>query len=198
MFWKVLAGAATGVAVVVALPVAGPIGAITAIGAAVAGTVGAAGGAVADALDDSEEDAEKRGEQWQAAKDAEVMRRVMAHLEAIQKDAQNFHDTLVAMFAVGLACANCDGEIHDDEREELEEFVAGVSAANLPSSVKSDIRRLWNSPPNIKTAFELAKRSKVDPSRLDDIIDVVMRADGREHPGETAFRHAWQRLSEAA
>ena len=202
MFWKVLAGAATGVAVVVALPVAGPIGAITAVGAAVAGTVGAAGGAVADALDDSEEDAEKRGEQRgeerQKAKYAEAMARLKAILEAHRDDAKNFHDTLVAMFAVGLACASCDGEIHDDEREELEEFVAGVSAANLPSSVKSDIRRLWNSPPNIKTAYELAKRSKVDPSRFDDIIDVVMRADGREHPGETAFRHAWQRLSEAA
>ena len=195
--WKVLAGAATGVAVVVALPVAGAVGAVTAVGAAVGAAAGAAGGAVADALDDTEEQAEKRGEEREKARNAEKLARVQSYLERVKEEFANFGDQLVAMFAVGIACANCDGEIHPHERRDIEDVIAGVSHSDLPSPIKEKINNLCDAPPNAKTAFELAKNAEVNPSVLDDIIDVVMVADGRVHPNERDFRDAWTKLRSA-
>ncbi len=196
-FWTVLAGAATGIAAVVALPIAGPIGAITAVGAAVAGTAGAAGGAVIDALDESEEQAEKRGEERAAAKYAVKLEKILHTLEEMKVAKNGWHhfgNQLVAITAVGIACANCDGEIHPDERTGINEFVAGVNHSKLPDDVKEKVDRLWQSPPNLKTAFELAKKNKVDFSLLDDVIDVVMYADGRVHAKEQAFMNAWHKM----
>ena len=195
--WKVLAGAATGVAVVVALPVAGAVGAVTLTGAAVGAAAGAALGAAADALDDSEEQAEKRGEERERARNAEKLARVQSYLECAKKEFANFGDRLVAMFAVGIACANCDGEIHPNEKRDIEEFIAGVSQSDLPSHIKTRIRKLWSEPPNVKTAFELAKQADVRFFVLDDIVDLVMVADGRVHPKEQAFRKAWATLKAA-
>ncbi len=195
--WKVLVGAATGVAAVAALPVLGPIGAVTAVGAAVGAAVGGAGGAIADALDDNEEQAEKRGEERERARNAEKLAGVQSYLDGVRVEVANFGDQLVAMFAVAIACANCDGEVHPQERDEIEEFIAGVSHSSLPSPVKRRITALWDARPNAKTAFELAKRAEVDFAVLDDIIDVVMEADGRVHPKERAFRNAWTTLKAA-
>ena len=200
LFWKVLAGTATGVAAVVALPIAGPVGAVTALGAVVGGAAGAAGGAVADALDDSEEQAEERGEQRATAKYAGKLEKIQGYMEAMRdgaKDWEQFGETLIAMSAVGFACANCDGEIHPQEIEEIDEFVAGVNHSKLPSHVKERLGKLRQEPPNPKTAFELAKKAKVDPSILDDVIDVVMHADGRVHPKEKAFMSAWHKMKSA-
>lgn len=195
-FWKVLAGAATGVAVVVALPVAGAVGTVTMAGAAVGAAAGAAVGAVADALDDSEDQAVKRGEERERARNAELLARVQSYLEHT-KDFVNFGDQLVAMFAMGIACANCDGEIHPDEKRDIEDSIAGFSSSGLPAVTKESINKLWEAPPNIKTAFELAKSAGVGFSVLDDIIDLVMMADGRVHPRERAFRSAWTKLKAA-
>lgn len=197
-FWKVLAGAATGVAVVVALPIAGPVGAVTAIGAAVAGTAGAAGGALADAIDDSEELAEKRGkkkgEEKARAEYALKLEKIIKKFEKWAKDWHRYGNKLVATTAVGLACANCDGEIHKDELTEINEFVAGVTQSDLPEGVKKQIEKFRQKPPSLKTAHELAKKAKVDFDLLNGIIDVVMHADGRVHPKERAFLTAWQKL----
>ena len=206
-FWKILAGAATGVAGVVALPIAGPIGTITAVGALAAGAVGAAGGAVADALDDSEEQAEergeKRGEEKERAKHCAQLKKIQEYMRIMLKavkdleDCNQFFEKLIAMAAVGFACANCDGEIHHQEIEEIDEFIAGVNHSELPSHVKERLGKLQKEPPNLKTAFKIAKKAKMDPSILDDVIRVVMHADGRVHPNERAFMKTWHKMKSA-
>lgn len=193
-FWKVLAGAATGVAAVVALPIAGPVGAITAVGAAVAGTTGAAGGALADAFDNSEERAEKRGREKAAAEYNAKLTKIKEEFEKWAKDWHRYGNRAVAMIAVGLACANCDGEIHEDELTEINEFVLGINQSNLPTAVKEKIENLRQKPPSLKTAHELAKKAQVNFDLLDDVVHVVMQADGRVHPKERAFLAAWQKL----
>lgn len=196
-FWKILAGAATGVATVVALPIAGPVGAITAVGAAVAGTVGAAGGAAIDALDDSKEQAEKRGREQAEAKNAlkseKILRAMKEMKDHVDEDDQYF-SSLIAIAAVGISCANCDGEIHPEERTEIAEFVAGINHSNLPNDVKKKMDELWKKPPSIRTAFKLVEKAKTDLSLVDDVIDVVMHADNRVHAKEKAFMNAWHKL----
>lgn len=197
-FWKVLGGAAAGVACVVALPIAGPVGAVTAIGAAVAAGTGAAAGGIASAVDDSEEQAERRGEKKATARYEQKYDKLASAFEDAKKrldETDDYFNLLIAMEAVGLACAACDGEVAPEERQEIDEFIAGVASSELPSHVKEKIEDIANNPPSVTTAFELAKRVGLDSYELfDEIIEVVMHADGRIHQDEKAFQNAWNEL----
>ena len=201
-FWTIIGGAAAGIACVVALPIAGPIGAITAAGAAIAGGVGAAAGGVAYAMDDSEEQAERRGERKaNAHHDLKYSKLATAFEDAKTHlgETENYFNLLIAMEAVGLACANCDGEISVEERQEIDEFIAGVSSSELPSHVKQKIEGMAQNPPSINTAFVLAQKVGLNSFELyDEIIEVVMYADGRVHENEKAFQQAWNTLVKAA
>ncbi|WP_318452984.1 tellurite resistance TerB family protein [Photobacterium leiognathi] len=201
-FWKVIGGAAAGIACVVALPIAGPVGAITAAGAAIAGGVGAAAGGVAAAMDDSEEEAERRGERRANAEHELKYNKLTTAFEDAKNrldETKNYFDLLIAMEAVGLACANCDGEISSEERQEIDEFIAGVSSSELPSHVKRKIEDMANNPPNVNTAFALAQKVGLNSFELyNEIIEVVMHADGRVHENEKAFQQAWNTLVKAA
>lgn len=204
-FWKILGGAAMGVTTVVALPVAGPIGAITAVGALVAGAAGAAGAAAMDALDDSEEQAEKRskeqaekrGKEQAKAEYAQQLERfhhAIKEMASKMKSHDQYFGKIIAIAAVGISCANCDGEIHPAERTEIDEFVARINHSNLPEDVREKINKLWQNPPNITTAFKLSEKAEIDPSFLDRVICVAMHADNRVHAKEKAFMNAWNKL----
>ncbi|PSV27527.1 MULTISPECIES: hypothetical protein [unclassified Photobacterium] len=201
-FWKVIGGAAAGIACVVALPIAGPVGAITAAGAAIAGGVGAAAGGVAAAMDDGEEEAERRGERRANAEQELKYSKLTAAFEDAKNrldETENYFNLLIAMEAVGLACANCDGEISLEERQEIDEFIAGVSSSELPSHVKRKIEDMAKNPPNVNTAFALAQKVGLNSFELyNEIIEVVMHADGRVHENEKAFEQAWNTLVKAA
>ena len=197
-FWKVLGGACTGVAAVVALPVAGPVGAVTAIGAAVAAGVGAAAGGVAEYYDDSEEKAEEKGkrqgEQLAKAKYEQRTRELEEKLKvALAKLHENsdFYNILIAMESVAMACANCDGHIDDKERAQIEMFLQGVSRSAIPAHVKRTLEDIYQNPPTPNEAFKLAKKSGLDNEVFNEIIEVVMHADGVQHENEAAFLDAW-------
>ncbi|EIC9816632.1 TerB family tellurite resistance protein [Vibrio alginolyticus] len=197
-FWKVLGGACAGVAAVVALPVAGPVGAVTAVGAAVAAGVGAAAGGVAEYFDDSENEAEARGERrGESAATAKYEQRV-TKLEDRLKDAfaklsenADFYNALIAMESVAMACASCDGNIDENERAQIEMFIHGASSVSLPEHVKVKLEDIYHNPPTPNEAFKLAKESGLDTEVFNEIIEVVMHADGVQHENEEAFLDAW-------
>ncbi|PVZ70396.1 hypothetical protein [Pelagibaculum spongiae] len=201
-FWKVLGGAAAGVACIVALPVAGPIGAVTAAGAAIAGTLGATAGGIAEAMDDSEEEAEKRGEERAAAEYDKKYEKLLVAFEDAKsriKDTEGYFNLIIAMEAVGLACANCDGEISENERLEIDTFIAGSVAGNLPENIKKKIQSIADNPPNITTAFHYASKVGLNSTELfEDIIEIVMEADGYRASEEEKFKSQWNQLVEMA
>ena len=181
MFWAAIAGVALGP-----------------VGWAVAGV--ATGVAIAAAMSD-EEEAEKRGEQRATAKYAveleksrDRVKNIESYLKENLSDWQKFGEQLIAMSAVGFACANCDGEIHPKEIDQIDEFVAGINNSDLPPYVKKQLNKFQREPPNLKTAFELAKKAKVKPSILDDVIKLVMHADSIVHANEKAFMIAWRKM----
>lgn len=196
--WKVLGGAAAGVAAVAALPVAGPIGAVTLAGAAVAGTLGAGAGAVAEALDDSEERAERRGEKKAKAQYKVEIEKLTNNMEVMlnkMKDTNQLYQAIYAMEAVAIAVAKCDGEFHPKEKEQIDEFIAGVASGSLPQEVKDNIQNLYLNPPNIKEAYKMVKDSSIqDMDVIDDIINVTINADDVIHDKEVAFMEAWDEL----
>jgi len=194
-FWKVLGGIGLGVAAVVALPVAGPIGAVTAVGAAVGGAIGGAAGALAS--DSDREEGEKIGEARATAKyKVEVdsmVSKMKIFQDTLKSDKEHF-EFLIAMYAVGLATANSDGEIADVEMQEINDFVAGASQSSFPPHIKGMITRLRNNPPTLQTAMSYVKKlKKVDISLFEDIVIMVIEADGKKVKEERAFLTAFRK-----
>ncbi|MGL0820946.1 hypothetical protein [Vibrio vulnificus] len=213
-FWKVLGGVAVGVGAVAAAPFTGGgsiFGAVTLAGslagagtvaAAIgAGAVGAAVGAAMDSDDDIKKKAYRDGKADGIAENAAKLQQLENKLKqavAKLKDSADYYDTIYAMEAVALAVAHCDGSFCDDERKQIDEFIAGVASSSLPNEIKQKLTDMYESPLNIREAFELVKRANLDLELVDEIIDVVIHADDHVHENESAFIQAWNELKAVA
>lgn len=212
-YWKVLGGAAIGVGAVAAAPFTGGgslLGGATLLGSlAGAGTVAAAvgagvAGAVVAANLDSDEEAHKAGleagrQQAKAEHLAEIIKLNQKLEEAMRslKLAGKHFNAIIALNAVALATANSKGEISTEDREGIEQFIAGVAADAIPDSVKAKIESLYQEPPAVREAFIIAKESGMDMSIFDEIINMVVLSKVSVHPLEAAFMQAWNSLKAA-
>lgn len=212
-FWKILGGAVLGVGAVAAAPFTGGgsiLGAATlasslagagTIAAAVgAGAVGAAIGAGLGDDDDAREEGYRQGKMEAKAETRQELEGLRATLQtALQKlnESSKCFNAIYAMEAVAVACANCDGKICAEEREQIEMFISGISHSAYPEMVKARIQELYERPLNIKEAFQLAKNSGVEIEVFDEIVKLVMHADGVVHENEKAFMQAWNNLKAA-
>lgn len=214
MFGKILAGALIGVGAIAAAPFTGggsllgaaslaaSLGGAGTVAAAVgAGAVGAGVGA-AVATDDKDEHkrSEKRGEQKAEAKFALRQEKLEREIKAMMQDVVKREQFIVAGFAVGICCANCDGVISPEEIEELDYLVAGIGKSDmLSSSTKNQIKEMRQTPPNINTVWALIKQHGLTEQKyialFSEIINIVMEADGRTDPSELAFVKTWHRLA---
>lgn len=204
--WKVLAGAAAGVGCIVALPIAGPIGAVSAVGAAVAAGAGGITGGIASEMEGEkveqarESEAEKVKREFKA-RETQLEKSLNAELKSAMsqlKEAKNTFDAIIAMEAVAISAANCDGEICDAEREQIEMFIKGMSAASMPERYKKKIQSIYDNPPNIREAFQMAKASNIPMDVFDDIIELVANSDEVFKREEEAFTRAWGLLKQVA
>ena len=195
-----LGGVAAGVGAVVALPVAGPIGAVTAVGAAVGAAAGGLAGAASSAFDEEQrEEARRSGERRATAKYKKKVEKLLRALKEAEErlgDDKSYFQLLIALFAVGMATANADGHISDEEMVDLEEFVAGIGHSNLPPHVKGAITRLKNSPPSFATAMKhVSKLENVDLSLFEAVIEVVSASDGKVSEQESALLSAFRKAA---
>lgn len=187
--WKVLGGVAAGVGTVVAMPVAGPIGAVTATGAAIAGTVGALTAATASYVEGRRERVARQEAVEQAR--ASCLAELSALRSARARD-DAYYQLLLAMVAMGLAAATCDGVLHPDELADIEEFTAGVASGSLPERVRSRIDALIASPPDLATAWAYAEPlAREDLGYLEAVVRLVIGSDGVLEAEESAFLAAF-------
>ena len=201
-FWKVLGGVAAGVGAIVCLPVAGPIGAVTAIGAAVGGVVGgAAGAAVAFGDEETEEqlaNAKANEEKVKASKLAQE-KKFNAQFEEQSKSLKEHEklcDLIVALFAMGVAAANADGFVSDEENEALDGFVLGIAGSEFPEEIKNSIAEFKSNPPNLITAVALAKKiPNVNWELFATVIKLVIEADDEIVETESAFLQTFHILA---
>ena len=103
--------------------------------------------------------------------------------------------TLLALFAVGMSAANSDGEIQDEEKKVIEQYISEVDDSSLPKSVKTKIQKMYAAPPDQLTAFKLVRQAKIPMDVCEEIIEKVIDADGVRKTGERAFITSWKRLS---
>ncbi len=200
---KMLGFAALGVAAVAAAPFTGGgsiLAATTAAGslagAGMAATGAAAVGAgIGKVLSDKEEaEREELLEEnaYLNQKAANYEKKFKAALERFKGDKEYFN-YIIATTAIGISMANADGEISEEERVELEEFVGGIANSNYPQHIKEAIQKLYENPPSFNTALQYLE--KVDPSNYEsikDMLEVIMEADEHRHEKEKAFLKAFE------
>lgn len=210
-FWKIAAGAAIGIGAIAAAPFTGGgsiIGAATLAGslagagtiaaATAAGVAGAGAGYAMSKADDQRADEHRNEGRMEAEEDIKGLQNTINEYQSTLSSSRQFFDLLIALSAVGFATANCDGEICEEERLEIGDFVSGVAASNLPDEVKSTIKAFEVTPPSLSQAFDLASKLPNYPNDLfEEVIDVVMHADGIVHASEERFKRQWQALNAA-
>lgn len=206
--WHILGGAALGVGAVAAAPFTGGgsvVGAATlASSLAGAGTIatavgaGTVGAAAAHALSkDDEEDITEKAEVEYLLKIQEYEKRLNKAFDLIRGNAQ-FFDSLLALEAVGFAIAACDGEISQEEQVIISTYARGANHANYPLKYKKMSEDLHRNPPSVREAFHMAKNSGLDLSLFNDLIRILIEADGVEHESELVFEEAWFQLANDA
>ena len=209
MSWgKILTGVAIGVGAIAAAPFTGGgslvggatlAASLTGAGTIAAATVaGVTGAAIASNISDSDE--EKGREQGKIEAEAEYtikMEKLEKKLTSAFAGVENHFNAIIALEAVGVACAACDGDFSEKEKEEIGEFVKGMMAQNIPENVKEKIQAVYDNPPTVEEAFILAEESEVELSVYEDVIQFVMQIDGVKEE-EEAFVYAWDQLKEEA
>jgi len=113
--------------------------------------------------------------------------------ETFENDKEYFN-FIIGMVALGLAMANVDGEISIEEKQEIDEFVNGISNSHCAQYLKDTIEELYANTPNLMTAMRLYV-SKIDPRNYDvlrDFLHIVMLTDNIQHERELAFIAAFE------
>lgn len=202
-FGKVLGFAALGVGAVAAAPFTGGgslFGAATLASslagagaiatAAGAGTAGAAAGYAMSKKHKQEID-EKNEELAKMKMELEKLKESLSVLNS-DKDFFNF---ILAATAVGLATANADGIITEDERVDINEFVGGIGNSQYPEHVKETLMELEQTTPNLGTVMKYLEKIPPESIKsLEELIEIVIMSDGEEHESEKEFRIAFRVL----
>lgn len=213
MWGKILAGVAVGVGAVAAAPFTGGgsllAGATAMSSLAGAGTIAAAAGAAAvgatagAVMADSEKDKKNAIREEGKAEGMAVARQEVTALEdklssALKqlKSHDGLFNAIIALEAVGVACAACDDDFSEAEKEEIGEFVSGMLAQNIPEAVKAKVQDVYDNPPTVKEAYKLAEESGLEMAMFEDLIQFVMEIDGIT-PEEKVFVRAWDQLKAA-
>lgn len=195
-------GAVLGVGAIAAAPFTGGgsiLGAVTlasslaGAGAVAAGTAAVAGGTgayLARQEDDEHEEKDNKiaGLNQKAEKVEEGFKQA---LERFHGDNEYFN-YIIGLTAIGISMACVDGEISEDEKAEIEEFIGGVTSSSYPEHIKEVIRLLYKNKPNFQTAMVYLQ--KIDPRYYPDIrnlLELIMLVDNFEHDKEKAFIQAF-------
>ena len=206
-FFKCLAYVVGGVGAVILAPVTGgsslalaigALGTTTVAGAAIGAGIGATAAAMDHAASAKEEGYSQGSAAGTKAGERAAQQKYEEKIKALTQRLKSYHDAdakLVAMYAMGLAIANTDGNICDEEREELDAFVGGCMASKFPAHIKQTIASLSKTPPTFKRALEFATEANLPKQDIDDIIDVIAHADEVLHPKEKSFITRWKKMS---
>lgn len=207
--FRILGGVALGVGAVAAAPFTGGgsiLGAATLAGslagagtAAAAVGVGAAGGIVGAALnemDEKEKEEEKKYAFKRGMKKGEE--ETKKKIEQILTDYKRRDFFLLASVAIGICFANCDGYISEEEEYEINYFVGEtLKNPNIPEQVKNQVKRIYEKKETFSLIeYYLDKLNMKELKVLDEMIEGVIMADGKETKEETSLRKVWLKYFE--
>ncbi|MGL5124817.1 MAG: TerB family tellurite resistance protein [Fusobacteriaceae bacterium] len=195
-FFKILGGIAAGVGCVVAAPVFGAVGAVTAVGAAVGAGVGALAGGIAARVESDEKEVIKTNAHKEGvfAGENAIKVKFSEKLNTVKKR----DELLLAMTAMGIAMANANGVIEEEELLEIQTFT-GVIENNVvfPQELKDAVSKIIQEKPNFRTAIQYAKQiDKESYELITQLLETVAYADGTLDLEEKAILDKWEGFME--
>ena len=129
-----------------------------------------------------------------AEKSLESAAKMMEQYRASLKDVEKHYQLVIALTAIGMAAANADGSVDESETAEMDEYISGIAALNLPAKVKARIEYLHHHPPTFDAAMEEVTKLDRNGLPLDAfrqlIVDVI-GADGVVVASEKIFLARW-------
>lgn len=211
-FFKALGYVAAGVGAVVLAPATGggslalaigAMGTTTAAGLAIGATAGAAAAAIDHSVSSKETNYQKgysHGvEVGTKAGEAKAQEKYEKEIVNLTSKLKSYHDAdkkVLALFAVGLAVANCDGDFCVSEKKELNELILGLSNETKNSAFIKTLTQLESSPPSFDKATDIALAAGVTKDMIDSVIDAIVKADGIISSDEKYLMHYWNAFSD--
>ena len=175
---KVLVGVAAGLGVVAAAPVLGGVGVLTGAGALVGAGAGAIGGMLAS------QNKKDNGDDNSLHAD---------------KEEKYFGDNLteekgLAIYALSISIAHCDGTISIEEQEIINKFLKEINESNLKEEFKNKAEKISQDPPTFESVVRdyISKVDKSEWDAFDKVVDEVINADGKESKEEEEYRNKWE------
>lgn len=156
---------------------------------------------VYDSATDRDASSEKRGESRAKAKCDTQLNRLEKAMQDIRAHDKHYFDVILAVTTVGYAYAAAyDGEVSEEMRDYINDFVAGQSASHLPPSLHQKLSGLFKVPPDVETAYENAMALAPHAIELCDmIIDLLAEKSGRSTSRTVQeFVSSWNQLKAAA
>jgi hypothetical protein len=199
-------GALAGICIMAAAPVLGPVGALTAAGAAIGGVGGGLAGGILGAIRRSPNGQKAKAEAQAdeaTAKAAEYAIKISKLKDLLKKQGEQikgwaeFEKFIVIFTAIGFSIAEQNGELRDELRQTIEEFVVGLSKNMLPAEVRATINKYAKSPPAFNTAkglYAMYDAAFSDRQWLDivnSLIDVLDSHPSTESEPIAAWNAAW-------
>ena len=192
---KMLGFAALGVAAVAAAPFTGggSVAGAATLAASLAGAEAvAAGAAVAGAAAGAYASRKEEEEEERKQKEIAKANKKAQKATKIAKDHEEHTNYILALSALGISMANADGEISEEEREELDEYVGGLAAEKYPEHIVEQINDMINNPPTFNEALAYIEKVEVDNfNKIRNVLIAVMEADGEAHIMEKAYLQAF-------
>lgn len=109
------------------------------------------------------------------------------------KEYEHLDNFVMGAFSMGIATANIDNFISEEEREVLELSIIGVSFNMLPPNILREISTLFYDKCTFNDAMKII--NKVDKkhwSLFDDVVEAVLSIDDTDSDKKSAFRADWK------
>jgi hypothetical protein len=169
---------------------------------AAAGTVlGYAAKETYDSYTDRDGSSEKRGESRAKAEYDTRLSRFEQAMQEMRAHDKHYFDVILAVATVGYAYAAAyDGEVSEEMRDYINDFVAGQGAGHLPPSLRRKLNDLFKAPPDVDTAYENAMVLAPNAIELCDMIIELLaeRLEGSNSLAARKFVSSWSQLKAAA
>ncbi len=206
-----VAGAVIGVGAVAAAPFTGGgsvFGAATlASSLAGAGTVaaaigaGAAGAGACATISNAETNKIKtialekgvENEKAESAVKIEELSKMMVHAAEVYTQQARANEFVIALAAIGLSMAACDGSISNEENVCVEEYVIGMSRLVLPQIIRDRLHKITNAPPDFERAILYVENFDNDIwPIIDGLLEIIGEADGDINQSKQEFLDKWK------
>lgn len=156
---------------------------------------------VYDSATDRDGSSEKRGESRAKAEYDTRLSRFEHAMQESRANDKHYFDVILAVATVGYSYAAAyDGEVSEEMRDYINDFVAGQGAGHLPPNLYQKLNDLFKAPPDVETAYENAMALAPYAIKLCDMIIELLAESWEGSASRTVrkFVSFWNQLKAAA